>query len=206
MSKRAIIASSVQPRKAPTQRRASVTHDAILIAAQKLLEQDGLPGFNTNRIAELAGVSVGSLYQYYPNKTALLVALIRADHQATLLNLETAIEECHHLPLPKAVRKVVRVAINHQFERPALAAALEAAERQLPDDETFRLLRMTFAALVQRLLTQYCSQISGNLSIITTDLLTIVQAMVDGAAMRGESPTKQLQARIERAVLGYLMR
>jgi AcrR family transcriptional regulator len=75
------------PRKRPRQRRAQVTVEAILRAAAQVLEQEGYEAANTNRVAEIAGVSVGSLYQYFPNKEALVAALIdeHVDHQMQLL-------------------------------------------------------------------------------------------------------------------------
>ena len=56
-------AASIIPRKPPTQVRSAQTVEAILEAAARILETDGLAGYTTNRIAETAGVSVGSLYQ-----------------------------------------------------------------------------------------------------------------------------------------------
>ncbi|SKA40022.1 transcriptional regulator, TetR family [Enhydrobacter aerosaccus] len=64
-------------RRAPQQRRAQATYDAALEAAARIVRRDGLAGLNTNRIAERAGISVGTLYGYFPDKTAILVALAR---------------------------------------------------------------------------------------------------------------------------------
>jgi AcrR family transcriptional regulator len=63
------------PRKRPTQARARQTVEAILQAAAEVFEAHGLEGGTTERIVERAGVSVGSLYQYFPNKRALLAAV-----------------------------------------------------------------------------------------------------------------------------------
>jgi AcrR family transcriptional regulator len=62
-------------RKTPRQARARATVDAILMAAAHILKSDGPEQMTTNRIAELAGVSIGSLYQYFPNKQAVVAAL-----------------------------------------------------------------------------------------------------------------------------------
>jgi AcrR family transcriptional regulator len=66
-------ASKIQRRK-PRQARARATCEAILEAASQILERDGAAGFNTNAVAERAGVSIGTLYQYFPDKTAILLA------------------------------------------------------------------------------------------------------------------------------------
>jgi len=65
------------PRKAAKQERAQLTVEAILEAASQVFERHGYAHASTNRIAERAGVSIGSLYQYFPNKDAILVALAR---------------------------------------------------------------------------------------------------------------------------------
>ena len=70
-------------RKAPGQARSKETVDVILEASARILESEGLRGFNTNSIAAKAGVSVGSLYQYFPNKDAILLALIERFEDAT---------------------------------------------------------------------------------------------------------------------------
>src|ERR1700761_6183432 len=75
------------PRKTAKQTRAQFTVEAILEAAAELFEKYGYAGTTTNRIAERAGVSIGSLYQYFPNKDAILVALTHrhfADGMAVL--------------------------------------------------------------------------------------------------------------------------
>jgi AcrR family transcriptional regulator len=67
-------------RKKPKQSRSQATVNACLEATARILEQEGLQALTTNRVAEVAGVSVGSLYQYFPNKSSLLLAL--AEHHA----------------------------------------------------------------------------------------------------------------------------
>jgi AcrR family transcriptional regulator len=71
------------PRKAPSQRRSSITVEAIVQAAIHIFEDEGYRAATTIKIAEKAGVSVGSLYQYFPNKLALLAEV----KQATLAEL-----------------------------------------------------------------------------------------------------------------------
>ena len=68
----------LEARKQPVQRRSKVTVDQILVAATQVFERFGYAGGTTNRIAERAGVSVGTLYQYFPSKEAVAVALLEA--------------------------------------------------------------------------------------------------------------------------------
>ena len=68
--------NTLKARKMPGQARSQETVSVILEASARILESDGLRGFNTNAIAAKAGVSVGSLYQYFPNKDAIVLALI----------------------------------------------------------------------------------------------------------------------------------
>ncbi len=69
--------SRLRPRKQPRQPRAVETRARILDAARTVFAAHGYSAGTTNRIAEAAGVSVGSLYQYFPNKDAILVELVR---------------------------------------------------------------------------------------------------------------------------------
>lgn len=71
-------------RREPTQPRALHTRELIFEAALRLLEAEGLAGFNTNRLAALSGFSVGTLYQYFDNKRDLLAALARHEIQASM--------------------------------------------------------------------------------------------------------------------------
>jgi AcrR family transcriptional regulator len=66
----------LEPRKLPKQARSGATVEAILEAAAQVFERQGYAAGTTNRIAKRAGVSIGSLYQYFPNKDAILVALV----------------------------------------------------------------------------------------------------------------------------------
>jgi len=67
----------LKPRKAPVQQRAVETRARILDAAARVFSLHGYSAGTTNRIAAEAGLSVGSLYQYFPNKDAVLVELVR---------------------------------------------------------------------------------------------------------------------------------
>lgn len=69
--------TALKPRKKPTQERSTATVDAIVEAAIRILRRDGWAGLTTTRVAEVAGVSVGSLYQYFPNRAAIAVEIVR---------------------------------------------------------------------------------------------------------------------------------
>jgi len=71
-----VLQSSLQPRKKPIQTRSARTVEAIFEATIQVLLRHGAEQFTTTRVAERAGVSVGTLYQYYPNKQSLLFAVL----------------------------------------------------------------------------------------------------------------------------------
>jgi AcrR family transcriptional regulator len=81
------------PYRLPKQRRAQATCAAIFEATARILEAEGEAALNTNRIAAVAGVSVGTLYQYFPNKQAILVAMAHAERVAWARNARAAIAE-----------------------------------------------------------------------------------------------------------------
>jgi AcrR family transcriptional regulator len=71
------VPAALKPRKKPLQARSTVTVDAIVEATIRILQRDGWAACTTTRISTLAGVSVGSLYQYFPNRNAIAVEIVR---------------------------------------------------------------------------------------------------------------------------------
>ena len=78
-------------RKIPSQARSRATLDIILEAAAQLLESVGESGFNTNALAERAGVSIGTLYRYFPDKQSIIAALARQEKAAFEKAVETVL-------------------------------------------------------------------------------------------------------------------
>jgi AcrR family transcriptional regulator len=80
-------------RRKPRQQRAADTVEAVLIAASQVLTRDGIERFGTTAVAERAGVSIGSLYQYFSNREDLLVALARRELARVLDSVARALAE-----------------------------------------------------------------------------------------------------------------
>src|SRR5215470_1863040 len=91
-------------RRTPRQARSGETVSAIVEAAAQILEQGGLAAFNTNAVAERAGVSIGTLYQYFADKAALLRALGEREMAASLANIGAALDLDADAPLEERVR------------------------------------------------------------------------------------------------------
>ncbi len=101
-------------RRAPRQARARALVDAILTATAHILREAGPEGATTNHIAQRAGVSIGSLYQYFPNKTALFTALARQLVERLEAELRVQVERVHTADLDtvfvSAVEAVLAIA------------------------------------------------------------------------------------------------
>lgn len=101
-------AAAVSPRKEPKQERSRRTVEAVLEAFAQVLVDEGYDRASTNRIAKVAGVSVGSLYQYFPSKEALVIALCRRHSDEMLSLLEDCVTRLWDEPLDVAVRTYVQ--------------------------------------------------------------------------------------------------
>ena len=101
-----------RPRKAARQERSQATVDAILEAAARLFAEGGLDEVNTNHIAERAGVSIGSLYQYFPSKQAILGELIDRHAERTIAALRTKLADFACRPIPEVLREVVEILLE----------------------------------------------------------------------------------------------
>ena len=113
-----------KPRKQPRQKRSQETVDAILAATAQVLVRHGYEGANTNRIAEAAGVSVGSLYQYFPSKESLVTALIERHMEAMWHIIRDAAAEVAEAPLEVAVREVIGAIFAAHAVQPKLSRVL----------------------------------------------------------------------------------
>jgi AcrR family transcriptional regulator len=111
-------------RKIASQERSRTTVDALIEATARILVRDGFDKASTNRIAREAGVSIGSLYQYYPSKEALVGAVIDRHNQDLMRVARAATAEIGTLPIEQALRKVVAAAIDAHRIDPRLHRVL----------------------------------------------------------------------------------
>jgi AcrR family transcriptional regulator len=107
-------------RRLPRQRRAQQTVDAVLDSVTRLLKRGGLRAVTTNRIAEVAGVSIGSVYQYFPNKQAIFNALLDRHLDQIGRLVEEKLAEHEGAPLDDVVRALVEGMVAAHATDPAL--------------------------------------------------------------------------------------
>jgi len=120
----------------PLQRRARETVDVIVRATAHILSREGLARVTTNRVAERAGISIGSFYQYFPNKEAVVAEVRRRYDEAFRERLIGLVGIVAALPLEEAVAACVRQLIAIHAEDPGLhnavsGAGLDSGERRL---------------------------------------------------------------------------
>jgi AcrR family transcriptional regulator len=104
-------------RKSPTQARAEHTVDAILEAAAQILQSDGEEKLNTNRIAARAGFSIGTLYQYFADKEAIIAALAERERDRMLATIVKALNNIEPGDLENGVRGIVRTLVGSKRPR-----------------------------------------------------------------------------------------
>lgn len=192
-------------RCSPRQPRAHETVAVILEAAAQILHQRGLAGFNTNRIAERAGVGIGSLYGYFPNKQAILVALARqllkADGQTVLNALET--EDSGETD---PVRRLVRILFDrHRRDAEVrrmlmgayLGAGLAANDARQVRDQIGTIATHPRGPLARRSLTP------TQLFVVTRAVLGIARALTEDDAAPPQ-PGQTLEDEAVRLVQAYL--
>lgn len=113
-----------EPRKTPTQARSTVTVKAISEATIQVLLSHGVERLTTTRVAERAGVSVGTLYQYYPNKRSLIFAVLENHLNNVAAKVEAASESARHKPLAEMIQEMVEAFVDAKMERADISVAL----------------------------------------------------------------------------------
>jgi AcrR family transcriptional regulator len=113
-----------EPRKTPIQARSTVTVESICEATVQVLLSHGLERLTTTRVAERAGVSVGTLYQYYPNKQSLLFAVVENHLNRVTARVEAACASACHQPLAEMIKEMVEAFVEAKLERPDISVAL----------------------------------------------------------------------------------
>jgi AcrR family transcriptional regulator len=197
---------SLDPRKTPKQGRARATYDAILEAAAHIIAGHGLAAFNTNAVAERAGVSIGSLYQYFPNKDALMAALIQRQQEAQLATLQAAAEMVgSERTLEKVVRSLVRAAMQHHRENDLLASAIDHEEARLPVDALLSSYLEKAGVVVEVMLERFQHEIPDIMpKAAARTLPALVRSVTDAWANLRPPQLEKAEDEAVRAVLGYL--
>ncbi|WP_085708342.1 MULTISPECIES: TetR family transcriptional regulator [unclassified Pseudomonas] len=170
----------ISSRKQPQQARSAELVSAILQAAIQVLAKEGAARFTTARVAEKAGVSVGSLYQYFPNKAAILFRLQSDEWVQTTTMLQRILENQETPPLDR-LRTLVHAFIRSECEEAQMRGALNDAAplyRDAPEAHEVRAAgKRTFEVFMVELLpqasessrTQACDLILATLSSVGKD-------------------------------------
>jgi len=197
-------AVALDPRKSPRQRRARATVEVIVEAAARILETAGPEGFNTNAVAARAGVSVGSLYQYFPSKQALVAELSRRNAETALAGLAQAAERTRGRPMLERLRAFTAFAIAQQGERPRLSRVLDQLEPGLMLDTDATATTPAILALLTPVLAQGAAMDSVELERIAGDCLALSRTLIDRALERDAERLSLAEDRIVGALAGYL--
>ncbi|WP_414439662.1 TetR family transcriptional regulator [Burkholderia sp. 22PA0106] len=138
----------ISARKAPQQARSTELVAAILEAAIQVLAKEGASRFTTARVAEKAGVSVGSVYQYFPNKAAILFRLQSDEWRRTADMLRAILEDVRDAPLVR-LRKLVHAFLRSECEEADMRIALNDAEPLYRDAPEAREVRASGEGVVE---------------------------------------------------------
>ena len=194
----------ITPRKQPRQKRSAATVAVILEAAAHILDQGCPDAFTTNAVADRAGISIGSLYQYFPNKHALMAALVRKDNQIFLDAMSRAAAVEQGGPR-RRLRRLLAVAVDHRFDRPKLARILDWQHQRLLSEDPTLAVVPEVAERISGVVAQ-AGIPADRIRQASIDVVGMACGMIRAAATHGDAKPPDLHDRLGRAVAGYLER
>jgi len=199
------------PRKNASQERSRLTVDALLEATARILVREGFDKASTNRIAEVAGVSVGSLYQYFPSKEALVAALIDRHNRQVMQAIQGELAEALKLSMEEAVRRLVSIAVKAHRVDPKLHRALTEQIPRVGRLENVEFFNRQYYVLFENYLKSRRGELSvTDLGLAAFVCVTSIEALTHTAVLhRKMVSAEEVDALIEqgtRLVVGYLTR
>lgn len=184
-------------RKNATQERSRRTVTALLDATAHILVKEGFDKASTNRIAELTGVSVGSLYQYFPSKEAVVAALIDRHRQEIASVIREELAEAMQLPLEQGVRKLVKVAIRAHRVDPALHRALTEQIPRLGRLEKAETFSRENYALFEAYLGRHRKSIrTADLNLAAFVCVTSIEALTHTAVLQRKIGSAEMSEKL----------
>ena len=190
-------------RKAPLQARSRETVEVIIRAGARVLGELGWSGFTTNKVAEAAGVSIGSVYQYFPDKLALIDS-IRHRHLDDVLTVMRGMEQAK----PSAnelVEHLVRGLIAAHSIEPKLHRVLLD---EVPGDASARSAHEAFASEYLKhyrlMVALICSKQKADDDLVILVLSSAVEGAIHGAARRGKLGSADFKRELAAMIHAYL--
>ena len=181
-------ARHLKARKKPLQARAAATLDAIFEATLQVLVADGPKRLTTTRVAQRAGVSVGTLYQYFPNKQALFYAL----NERYLFDLADQVGNAaraqHGAPIRDMVEAIVSTYWAAKMERPEVTRALYRSVAELDNEALIEMFALRVDAATAAMLATAPDVAFADLRIVNLTLLTTIFGAVRGVFERDLPP------------------
>jgi AcrR family transcriptional regulator len=161
----------ISSRKQPQQARSADLVAAILEAAVQVLAKEGAGRFTTARVAEKAGVSVGSVYQYFPNKAAILFRLQSDEWRQTTDMLRVILEDAGRPPLER-LRALVHAFIRSECEEARMRVALNDAAPLYRDAPEAQAARAGGADIIEVFMREVLPQASDATRALAGDLIS----------------------------------
>ena len=199
----------INPRKEASQERSRATVEALVDATARILVREGFDKASTNRIAEVAGVSVGSLYQYFPSKEALVAAVIERHQQEIMQVVRAELAEIANQPIEQGVRTLVAAAVKAHRVDPKLHRVLAEQIPRVGKLEKVETFNRENYALFKAYLERHRREIrAADLGLAAFVCVTSIEALTHTAVLHhdivsGEA-TEALVDEATRLVVGYL--
>ncbi len=206
MPAKAIKKPVLSPRKSAVQARSQETLRVIHEATVQVLLDHGIDGLTTTRVCECAGVSVGTIYQYYPNKQALLVAVLEHHLDQVITRLEKACLQSRGKSMEEMSQALVGSYLDAKLERPDVSLALYAIPSDQGRDKI--IVQMT-----QRAQLAICDLLASSIEVrfaqpgllslvITTALIGPAQMMVTARLPAGQN--QLIREQLAQMITSYL--
>lgn len=177
-------AAPAVPRKEPVQERSRRTVQAISQATAQVLVRLGYEKTTTGAVAECAGVSIGTLYQYFPNKESLVVNVINAHYREVLATIEAVLLSHAQSPLDVSLRALIRASLDAHRLQPELHKVLMEEVPGVGESAQVLKLREKLTSLLQQYLARHLSSTSGlRLRMLAFVLETTIEALTHQAVI-----------------------
>lgn len=185
--------AQISSRKLPKQARSTELVAAVLEAAVQVLAKEGAQRFTTARVAEKAGVSVGSLYQYFPNKAAILFRLQSDEWRQTSDLLRKILEDASRPPFDR-LRRLVHAFVRSECEEAAIRVALNDAAPLYRDAPEAQEVKASGERKMHAFMREVLPEASKATRVLAGDLITTTLSQVGKSFSESPRTSAEIEA------------